>query len=276
MKTQLKPERSLSVNEQRDLRLKLNQFYDCVSGYGAFDVPSDQKHCWHHVEVELRNRIDVFPDKELTINVLEVGSGKSGFGDWLLQREIRRNVHWTAHDVTSRNSDFLHENADEIIFGDVSAIKELGEGFDIIISTYVMEHVTNPSQHLDHLYDLLSPGGSLFLFSPRYDIPGYLCPSARHLNWLSRFNLVCQMIRFRIVALFTRRPSFLIQTDLAAFYGPFFRDADAVHWVSLLDLILWAKGKRLSIDKLRLGNPLIGRKDWIVKRFLTCAIKMGK
>jgi len=39
-----------------------------------------------------------------------------------------------------------------------------------------------------------------------------------------------------IVVVTTRRPAFLLHKDPAVFHKPWFRDADAVHWVSILDM----------------------------------------
>jgi hypothetical protein len=80
----------------------------------------------------------------------------------------------------------------------------------------------------------------------------------------------------RVNSFLNKRPAFLIQTDLAAFHRTFFPDADLVHWVSLFDLKLWAQTKGAPIRKLKIGSPFLGSKDWIVKRWLTCAIEICK
>ena len=275
MKVRLLPEAQLSSSEKLVLRKKLDAFYHNVPDYTAFKTPSDQIHCWEHVVIELQERLKSHGTRTPPIRVLEIGAGKSGFGAWLVQRGLRAQVHWTAQDVTSLNADWLMTRADEFVLGDVSAIKAVA-CFDVILSTYVLEHTTDPSDHLNSLNALLRPSGSLFVFCPRYDVPGYSCPSSRHLGLISRLGLMLQMLRFRLRSRLSRDPAFLIQTDLAAFHVPFFTDADAVHWVSLFDLSLWAKRSGLFLRKIEIGNPRMGSKDWIVKRLLTCAVHMRK
>jgi hypothetical protein len=107
-------------------------------------------------------------------------------------------------------------------------------------------------------------------------MPGYLCPSSRHLCLPTRIYFGIRSSWSRVSSWICRRPAFLIQTDLAAFQGPFFTDADAVHWVSLIDLYLWARKKGASLRRLSIGRPRIGSKDWIVKRWLTCALEIRK
>jgi hypothetical protein len=79
-----------------------------------------------------------------------------------------------------------------------------------------------------------------------------------------------------LLALISGTPAFLIQSDLAAFHGRFFVDADAVHWSSLLDLRLWARREALSLRTLAVGAPAPGTRDWIVKRLLTCSVQITK
>ena len=101
----------------------------------------------------------------------------SGFAGYLEQHGIRDLVELHAHDVTSHNVEWLRSAADQVYIGEVSEIDLPGE-FDIIFSTYVLEHVSNPSVHLETLWKQLVPprspagGGSLFLISPRYDLFG--------------------------------------------------------------------------------------------------------
>jgi 2-polyprenyl-3-methyl-5-hydroxy-6-metoxy-1,4-benzoquinol methylase len=272
-KVQLLPEARLAPSEKRELRERLDQFYRKVPDYTAFHSASGQEHCWAPIGLELSRRLAAPSGASDPLRVLEVGAGRSGFGAWLESSGLRAAVHWTTQDVTDQNRVWLLEQADEFVLGDVSAVSP-PTSFDVIFSTYVLEHTTDPTAHLDALRALLRPGGSMFLFCPRYDVPGYLCPSSRHLGIVGRVRLVFDMLRARLASLLSGTPAFLIQTDLAAFYGPFFTDADAVHWVSLTDLRLWARRSGLSMRRLRIGHPRVGTKDWIVKRWLTCAVEL--
>lgn len=273
MKAQLIREAKMSAEEKHALRRNFDQYYQTVTDYTAFAAVSQLGECWVHIKDNIRERLK--ENQEQTIRILEIGAGRSGFGEWLKREGLRDKVQYWVQDVTSRNAASLKPQADHMIYGDVSEISKKNY-FDIIFSTYVLEHVTNPAQHLDHVHDLLAKDGSLFIFCPRYDMPGYRCPSSRHLSWFKCLNFEVQRSIARFRSLLSNRPAFLIQTDVAAFHGPFFLDADAVHWVSLLDLKLWARKKDSRIHKLMIGHSRPGSKDWIVKRLLTCAVEVRK
>jgi 2-polyprenyl-3-methyl-5-hydroxy-6-metoxy-1,4-benzoquinol methylase len=271
----LLPERSLPLAQKLELQRKLRDFYASVDDYTAFNQPSAQSHCWEAVGTDILARLNTENSDESAIRILEVGSGRSGLSQWMNAKGLRSKVHLTCQDVTAQNVDWLERYCDSVVVGNLDQIAAC-DGFDVIVSTYVLEHVADPSSHLDRLNSLLRPGGCIFLFCPRYDFPGYLCPSTRHLGVLSRFRLSMLMLRFRLASVLRREPAFLIQTDLAAFHGPFFLDADAVHWVSRLDLELWAERASLGFRRLAVGNPRPWTKDWIVKRWLTCAVEFRK
>lgn len=273
MKTQLIREAKMSAEEKQALRRNFDQYYQNVADYTAFASVSQLGECWIHIKDSIRERLK--ENDGQTIRILEIGAGRSGFGEWLKKEGLRGKVEYWVQDVTSRNSGFLKSQVDYMVFGDVSEISRKNY-FDIIFSTYVLEHVTNPAQHLDHLHSLLANNGSLFIFCPRYDMPGYRCPSSRHLSWFTCLNFEVQRSKARFRSLFSNRPAFLIQTDVAAFHGPFFLDADAVHWVSLLDLKLWARKKGARVNRLTIGHSKLGSRDWIVKRLLTCAVEVRK
>ncbi len=273
MKARLIPYDRLSEEAHQGLREQLDQFYGKASGYIAFQTPSDQRHLWDHVLVGIRDRLK---NKSVSkLKVLEVGAGRTGFGRHLVEYKLRDAVEFHVQDVTRFNEAWLRGETDESFFGDILTAA-LPQGYDIVFSTYVLEHVTDPPAHLDKIWRLLADQGTLFIFAPRYDFPGYLCPSARHLSRLSQLKFTAQAFGSRVLALFSRQPQFLIQTDLAAFHGPFYLDSDAVHWVSLHDLKLWASMHKASFRTLQIGTPPFPSKDWLIKRLCTTAIQIKK
>ena len=272
MTAKLLPCQKISPFEHQQLREKLEYFYNSTNEYTPFNVPSDQRSCWEHLVVEIRRR---FKDKSTSkLKILEVGAGKTGFGLFLNQQSLRRSIEYHVQDITRFNEVWLRDQADQVFFGDILMSKMIS-GYDIIFSTYVLEHVTNPPAHLDRLWSLLASHGDLFIFSPRYDAPGYICPSARHLCKIKQFQFGLQSIVARLFSWITRQPQFLIQNDLAAFYLPFYSDSDAVHWVSLRDIEGWANNKKAALKRLKLGQSAFPSKDWLIKRFCTLAAQIS-
>ena len=213
-----------SVNE---LRQNLDKFYATTTEYAAFNEVSQQEGCWAKIVERLHDHEGSEP-----VRVLEFGAGRSGFGRYL--GELRPQVKWTVQDITPVNRDFLDVEADHVHIGDVN---QLSGQYHVIFSTFVWEHITNPLATLEHLISLLKPSGSLFLFSPRYDLPGYVPPALRH---HSKFK--AQWITLRLWADRQRvrlggQPGFWIVTDPALLHTEqWFRDSDAIHLVSLADL----------------------------------------
>jgi SAM-dependent methyltransferase len=270
MKPQLLPATRYSKSETLQIKKKLDDFYCTVGDYSAFVTPSDQVHCWEHIAIRLRELIK-FKQK---VRVLEVGAGKSGFGTYLVREGLRHHCIWIAQDVTHQNSAWLTENADGFAFGDVDSTL-MPEQFDIVFSTFVLEHVVDPNAHLEQLARLLNRQyGTLFIFCPRYDFPGYLPPSSRHLSRRVQLGFAVSSCFARLKTMFTGIPAFLVQNDLAAFHLPFFTDADAVHWASSVDLKKWAQKKGAYFLQLKIGKPRRFSKEWIVKRLLTAAVSI--
>lgn len=276
MKARLLPYRKLSKEAHQKLREKLDAFYCTATEYTAFQTPSDQRNCWNHVIVCIKDRLK--GNSASKLKVLEVGAGRTGFGRYLEDHKLRGAVEFHAQDVTRYNEKWLRREADASFFGDILTVA-LPQGYDIIFSTYVLEHVTDPPAHLEKIWSLLANhqnGGNLFIFAPRYDFPGYLCPSARHLSTFCQLKLSMRSFCARLIAFFSNQPQFLIQTDLAVFHGPFYLDSDAVHWVSQHDLKIWATNRKASFTTLRIGNPSFTSKDWVIKRLCTTALQIQK
>lgn len=267
------PEACLPPECRDHLRQRLLDFYNSVADYSAFQAPSQQRQCWGHLAAWIRSRIS--DDSSRRLRILEIGAGRSGFGSYLAKQGIRHHVDWICQDVTPANRDWLEKEADQVWIGDEQTFA--GARADLVFSTYVFEHVINPSAHLSALREALflrDKGGTVMIFSPKYDIPGYLCPSTRHLSRRARIRIAWLVAFHRLQTLVTGRPSFLIQTDLAAFSLPFFTDADAAHWVSGLDLAAWAGRNGARLQRLPMRAAKSWSRDAVIKRHATLAARL--
>lgn len=245
-----------------DLRTRLDTFYRTTNEYQAFQSRSWHPHLWSFI-VD-----DVAHFKKGTCRILEVGAGRSGFADYLRQRGVM--AHFTAHDVTPRNEAYLKENADDVVIGPLQRIRGV---FDIIFSTFVLEHTTDPLATLETCWRLLKRGGKLFIFCPRYDAPFYLPPSADHYSRIARVGIALRLAAARLRTLITQKARFFVHTDPALFRLPWERDRDVVHWVSYFDLAIFFKGQ----GRLRkLHVPSGSLKDAIVKNLLQVNIAVEK
>ena len=239
-----------------ELRTRMDTFYQSTHEYSAFQSVNDLPDQWNYVRAAIMSVLD----KKPLCRVLEFGAGKSGFAGFV--RDLKPSLHYTTQDVTRANEAHLLQVADTALFSTIGQVE--GE-FDVIFSTFVFEHISDPRHTLEKLFSSLAVGGKLFIFCPRYDIPFYLPHSADHYSALRRFGIGVWLALARLWACLTHRPLFLVHTDPAIFHLPVYRDRDAIHWASLWDLEAFFHG-RGRIERLKLASGSL--KDWIVKNLL--------
>ncbi|MEN9573052.1 MAG: hypothetical protein RL514_907 [Verrucomicrobiota bacterium] len=236
------------------LRSALDRFYQNSPDYGAFVAPSDQSNCWRFV-VE---KVEAVITRNGSCRVLEIGAGRTGFRQFCTTRKL----HFAVQDVTALNAEYLRTQADEVFIGDLTTVTGC---YDVIFSTFVFEHITNPRATLERTWAMVEPGGALFVFCPRYDLPFYLPPSLDHqplvLRWQAGLFLLGQRVRTWLGG----PPTFLIATDPSVFHREWARDRDAIHLVSLFDLAAFARG-RGHLRRFTLASGSV--KDWVVKNLL--------
>jgi SAM-dependent methyltransferase len=247
------------------LRSAMGNFYATTTGYFAFDESSQQTQFWRGLVPCLDDAIASAKRENRRARVLEFGAGRTGFSEFLGAR--RPDVEFSVQDVTDRNRDHLDRVADRVIVGEVPAIDGR---FDLIFSTFVWEHLACPARDLEHLLGLLAPGGSLVLASPRYDLPGYIPPSARHLPRAQRWALAGLLVTRRLRVALGASPDFLIHSEPACLEAPWYRDADAIHWASAFDL----RHLRHSYRIERLSIPTRGFKNWVWARYALLFVRI--
>jgi SAM-dependent methyltransferase len=227
------------------LQDKLLNFYKTNNAYTAYVEESNHDLQWDSI-IEL---INVKYKRNDQIKILEIGAGKSGFYHKL--KFILPNYKYYTHDITEQNKEHLLNNSDKAIIGDINNIKE---NFDIIFSTYVFEHIANPEESLNHLVTMLNNDGSLIIFSPRYDFPFYISPSAKHYSIKKRIFISFWLYFFKIKMGLKRKSFFLIHKDPAVLYKKWATDYDAIHWVSFSLLKTYCKQNNLKIKNIDLKS----------------------
>ncbi|MGL6096518.1 MAG: class I SAM-dependent methyltransferase [Fimbriiglobus sp.] len=249
----------------RELRARLDQFYASVDGYTAFEHTPNRDPLYGYLCQRLRG----LGAGGRTPRVLELGAGRTGFPEYLRQAGLA--VDFTAQDVTPKNRDHLAAACQAVVVGDIADVP--GE-FDLILSTYVFEHVASPRQFLEAVDRRLAPGGSHVVVCPRYDAPGYVCPSLRHHGPARRAAFAVLLAASRVLTAIDRRPRFWVNPDPAMFHQPWFRDADAIHIVSQLDVEAWHRAQGYRVVPTRL--PSRGRKEVLRDRLITVSLDCRK
>lgn len=101
-------------------------------------------------------------------SLLEIGCGD---GDFLLQAS-RRNFPATGIDYSPHSCAKAQAKlgaAARIICGEISAVADRRESYDLCVACDVIEHVRQPADFLQTLHGLLRPNGRLFIVTPDLD-----------------------------------------------------------------------------------------------------------
>jgi SAM-dependent methyltransferase len=256
------------TNEDSDavkqLRVRLDEFYRTTQDYSDFSKElSRHDHIWAQIVARIRE----LAATGRKVRVLEFGAGRTGFMTAL--GDLRNSVDFTAQDVTPANLDYLRGASDRQHIG---PLQQLTEPYDIIFSTFVWEHVSDPKATMKHLLSILSPGGSIFIACQHYDYPGYVPPSARHYGTLTQYAVSWWLWRQRAKMRNDRDPACFIHTDPSMFHMKWFRDSDAIHWVSTQDFAKLAPG----CDVTHLTIPGSGLRNWVWRTFLLAFVRITK
>jgi len=111
--------------------------------------------------------------KPITDNskVLDVGCGVSRTGMYLVKN--RKNLKYFGQDISStalkmakkriKGAKLVHHSCSKLLFN--------SNYFDFVISTYAIEHFSEPKKVLDEMIRVCKPGGKLIIVSPAWDAP---------------------------------------------------------------------------------------------------------
>ena len=123
-----------------ELRTRMDFFYQSTRDYIAFQETNHLPEQWGYVREAI---LSILKDRPIC-RVLEIGAGKSGFAEFM--QDIKSRLHYTAQDITRTNEEHLQQAADSVYFGDIATLE--GE-YDVIFSTFVLEHISDPRHTLE-------------------------------------------------------------------------------------------------------------------------------
>ncbi len=109
-------------------------------------------------------------------NVLDVGSGSA----WVAQKLIPQGLNITSLDISKLNIEKAikinsHSRHTGIV-GDSFNLPFLDNSFDCVISSEVIEHITDPKIFVGELFRVVKTGGTLIITTPyKEELQYYLC-----------------------------------------------------------------------------------------------------
>jgi ubiquinone/menaquinone biosynthesis C-methylase UbiE len=228
----------------------LKSFYNNDPGYWA---------------VEQAANAEITPERELMVGwinsgerVLDVGCGTCRNAVFLGGR-----AKYIGCDLSGRALQIAAETLPE---GAASAFVQAeshilpfrDDSFDVVISTYALEHFVYPESSLAEMWRVCKPGGRVIVISPAYDDPRVLPPSTTHWSrpargWLMATQAVRQLVRHV-------RPSHTFFAQVSRpriFEDAFSSDFDAVHLVSAREVgnTFRRRGAEILFERRRAPRP---------------------
>lgn len=103
-------------------------------------------------------------------NILDVGCGRG----WTITelKKLLQNSQFTGVEPSIHNADKANEGGLKVYNGFVSTLKDKLEKYDLIYSTNVLQHVTNPENFISDLLEHLTDDGIILITCPNSTIPG--------------------------------------------------------------------------------------------------------
>ena len=223
-----------STTETNDLKQQLFGFWDQAAEYYQLARQYNME------ATPERQRMRGFIPKGSAVLDVGSGAGENGF-------HIRDVANYTgleysstaiemAREFESPTCRYLQGDAENMPFEDAS--------FDVVLSTHVIEHLTNPQRVIDEMLRVLKPGGRLMIIGPAWEWPLQSPPSCKQrsksLWWRIRWSTG------RFWRLLVNDPGFDMIENPDILEGAYEEDNDTTYAVSVRLLLRYLENLGLE------------------------------
>jgi len=143
---------------------------------------------------------------------------------------------------------------------DADALPFAGESFDVVISTYALEHCVEPVGFLREMVRVARGGGRIILLGPAWDFPFWypnaVLSKAGSLAW--RVGYAARRAAGQVRAMLGGASPFMIIDEPDALTRPFVYDSDAVYVVWTFEVIRLMRGWGCRLIVGEADTPLLG------------------
>lgn len=232
------------------LHSRLKRFYERSTDYFA--------------EASEVNRV-LTPEREHLLSwiapgslVLDVGCGPGDNGRFLFGF-----TRYVGCDLSTLALRLAHEALADCRFsaGESHRLPFANDTFDVVLSTYALEHLVYAQASLEEMWRVCRPGGLVLLISPAYDDPRHLPPSTSHWPRARQGMLVVrQFLRQAVRHFQPGRFYFTCVTQPRVLSGVYESDFDAVHLVSAREIANFFRltGGEILFERKRAPRPATG------------------
>jgi len=120
--------------------------------------------------------------------ILDVACGSAANSYWLAGR-----CRYFGSDISQAGLQRARERSLQLVCGDVDQLPFCSGAFDAAISTYALEHFSNPVHMLQEIHRVVRPGGRIVLLGPTWDLPFWypnaLLSRAHDRSWWLSYTL---------------------------------------------------------------------------------------
>ncbi len=260
------------VHEKQLLHRRLNEFYNCEATY--FEEA-------HEVNAALSpERAQAFSWIGSGDLVLDVGCGPADNGIHIAPtaRYIGCDLSGVALGMARRRLTTCR-----LAQGESQALPFATASFDVVLSTYALEHLVFPKESLEEMWRVCRSGGIVIVISPAYDDPRQLPPSTSHWTSWQRLGLMARQAWRQVMRhVAPGRSYFSTISQPRIFRDAYQSDFDAVHLVSAREVANFfrARGATFLFERKRLprrasDGPLL-RRGFEQMRNLALRLHLGE
>jgi len=98
-------------------------------------------------------------------NIIDIGCGKG----WFLLEAKKRGWNVYGTEFSEEAIKICTLNGINVFQGDLNSSSFESMKFDVVFSSEVIEHVNNPVQHFRSMFDVLRPGGLVYITTPNFN-----------------------------------------------------------------------------------------------------------
>ncbi|MCS7232102.1 MAG: methyltransferase domain-containing protein [Elusimicrobiota bacterium] len=230
----------------KNLKHQLTKFYDTSENYFISASESNK------IPSEERKRIldwISYNDK-----VLDVACGTAENAELIIQKAIYYGID--IPDIALRIAQQKYSSFKKVFFtkGDAENLPYPDNFFDVVLSTYSLEHFTSPKKVIDEMIRVCKLNGKIILISPAWDNPLWVPPSlSKKLNNFFRriIFILQQIIKLFLLSFKLKKYFFDIVKNPAILEDNYQMDNDAVYIVRVVEIINYFQEKNCEILYIR-------------------------
>jgi ubiquinone/menaquinone biosynthesis C-methylase UbiE len=178
--------------------------------------------------------------------VLDVACGMAENAELVTTKAFYQGTEMSDAAIELAKKKFSNNKRISMGKGDAEQLPHKDDMFDVVMSTYALEHFTDPRKAIDEMVRVCKPGGKIVIIAPAWDNPFWVPPSMGHEldKPVVRMKfIVSQLVKLAALTLGIKKYYFDIIDQPAILSSEFVMDNDAVYIVRVREIRNYFKMK---------------------------------